>query len=105
MTTSSEPSPITLVNVLSVDPANADRLMDLLKDNTETVIKGLRGWIATDLIVSLDRRKVIIHSRWEALGDVEAMRADPRMVAYFPAIAELATLESIPGRVTVSHAR
>jgi hypothetical protein len=33
------------------------------------------------------------------------MRADPRMLAYFPKIAAIASLESIVGAVVLTHQR
>jgi quinol monooxygenase YgiN len=96
---------VTLLNVLTVDPANHDKLLALLRDNTDTTISTLTGWIATSLIASKDKRKVIIYSQWQTVADVEAMRTDPRMVAYFPHLAALAAFDSIVGDVvyTRSH--
>ena len=54
----------TLVNVLTVDPANQTRLLDLLRANVDTVIRTLDGWIATNLIASADGTRVVIHSQW-----------------------------------------
>src|ERR1700758_1290142 len=96
---------VPLFNVLSVEPQNQQELVDLLRQNTETVIKTLKGWIATDLIASSDGKRVVIHSRWDTAADIEAMRADPRMQAYFPKIAALASLDSTLGSVVVAHQR
>jgi len=98
-------SPVTLINILSVEPQNQQQLVDLLQENTEAVIKTLNGWMATNLIASADGKQVVIHSQWEALTDIEAMRCDPRMVAYFPKISQLASLSSIAGAVVLSHQR
>ncbi|MCP8937749.1 antibiotic biosynthesis monooxygenase [Alsobacter sp. SYSU M60028] len=98
-------APVTLINVLSVDPDKQRQLVDLLRENTETVIRTLPGWIATSLIASTDGKQVVIHSQWETPGDVEGMRADPRMRAYFPKIAALATMASTTGTVVMAHRR
>lgn len=98
-------NPVTLINVLSVDPQNQRQLVEILRENTETVIKTLRGWIATNLIASMDGKQVVIYSQWETLSDIEAMRSDPRMVAYFPKFAALASLASIAGTIVMSHQR
>jgi quinol monooxygenase YgiN len=105
MTTNIASDTVTLVNVLTVDPANHDKLLALLRDNTDTTISTLKGWVATSLIASKDKRKVIIYSQWQTLADVEAMRTEPRMVAYFPRLAALAAFDSIVGDVvyTRSH--
>ena len=101
--TSTGTPPITLINILAVSPGRQQELIDLLRANTETVIRTLKGWIATDLIASADGEQVVIHSRWETGADIAAMRADPRMAAYFPRIAALASLKSIVGDVVMSH--
>jgi quinol monooxygenase YgiN len=95
--------PVTLINILSVDPDKQQELVELLRQNTETVIRTLKGWIATSLIASHDGKRVVIHSQWSAASDLDAMRADPRMQAYFPRIAALASLESMMGTVVMAH--
>lgn len=94
----------TLVNVLTVDPANQTRLLDLLRTNVDTVIRTLDGWVATNLIASADGTRVVIHSQWRDAASVAAMRRDPRMTAYFPRIAALAALDSILGDVAYAAA-
>ena len=89
----------TLINVLTVDTTNQDQLVELLRNNTDTVIRTLDGWISTKLIASTDGTRVIIHSQWRDVASVEAMRRDPRMIAYFPRIAALAAFDSIVGEV------
>lgn len=102
MTTTVE-QPVTLINVLSVEPPKQQELVDLLRQNTETVIKTLNGWIATSLIASSDGKRVVIYSQWDTVADVQSMRSDPRMLAYFPKITELASFDSVVGRVVISH--
>ncbi len=73
---------VTLINLLKVERANCDRLIELLKQNTETVIRTLVGWKSTRLIAGQNRTAVVICSEWGAPAAVEAMRSDPRMKAY-----------------------
>jgi quinol monooxygenase YgiN len=94
----------TLLNVLTVDPANQPQLLELLRASTDTVVQTLDGWIATQLIASPDGTRVAIHSQWRDAGAVEAMRRDPRMAAYFPRIAALAAFDSVVGDVVHSVA-
>lgn len=89
----------TLLNILTVNPTNQARLLDMLRDNVDTVIQTLDGWISTTLVASADGTRVVIHSQWRDGAAVAAMRADPRMVAYFPKLAELASFDSIVGEV------
>jgi len=96
--------PVILINLLKVKPGEQDALIALLKQNIETVIRTLNGWKATRLIAAKDGTGVVIHSEWETAAAVEAMRNDPRMMAYFPKIGALASLESIMGSAVLSEA-
>ena len=93
----------TLINVLTVDPENQQRLIALLRDNTEHVITRLDGWISTSFLAAADQRHVVIYSQWRDLASVAAMRGNPEMVAYFPKIAALAALDSFAGDVVYTH--
>jgi len=95
---------VTLINVFTVEPENQSKLLELLRENTNTVITTLDGWISTSFIAAANQRKVVIYSQWRDLAAIEAMRSNPGMVAYFPKISALATIESIAGDVVYSHA-
>jgi quinol monooxygenase YgiN len=97
--------PVILINLLKVEPGKQDALIALLKQNTETVIRTLHGWKATRLIAAKDGAGVVIYSEWETAADVETMRGDPSMKAYFPQILELASLDSIIGQPVFSETR
>lgn len=94
---------VILINLLKVEPGNQDALIALLKQNTDTVVRTLRGWKTTRLIAAQDGAGVVIYSEWETPAAVEAMRSDPRMKAYFPKILELASLDSIMGSAVLSE--
>ena len=36
----------TLINILTVEPENQQKLIKLLRDNTESVVSRLDGWIS-----------------------------------------------------------
>jgi quinol monooxygenase YgiN len=93
----------TLINILTVEPENQQKLIELLRDNTENVVSRLDGWMSTSFIAGKDQRHVVIYSQWRNLASVEAMRANPDMVAYFPRIAALAAFDSFPGDVVYNH--
>jgi quinol monooxygenase YgiN len=94
----------TLINVLTSDPENQQKLIELLRSNTESVVTRLDGWISTSFIASRDQRHVLIYSQWRDLASVEAMRTNPDMVAYFPRIAALAALDSSPATSSTTTA-
>lgn len=94
---------VTLVNLLKVKPGKQEALIALLKQNIDTVIRELPGWKTTRLIAAEDGAGVVIYSEWESPAAVEAMRSDPRMKAYLPKIAELASLDSMTGSAVLSE--
>jgi quinol monooxygenase YgiN len=96
---------VILVNLLKVKPEQQAALIALLKENTETVIRTLPGWKSTRLIASHDGAGVVIYSEWETSAAVAAMRNDLRMKAYFPKIAELASLDSTMGSAVFNETR
>jgi len=93
----------SLINILTVEPENQQKLIKLLRDNTEGVVSKLDGWISTSFIAAKDQRNVVIYSQWRDIASVEAMRANPDMVAYFPRIAALAAFDSFAGHVVYNH--
>ena len=93
----------TLINILTVEPENQQKLIRLLRDNTESVVSSLEGWISTSFIAATDQRHVVIYSEWRNLASVEAMRANPDMVAYFPRIAALAAFDGFAGDVVYTR--
>ena len=93
----------TLINILTVEPENQQKLIKLLRDNTENVITRLDGWISTSFIAATDQRHVVIYSQWQDPASLEAMRTNPDMVAYFPRIAALAAFDSLSGDVVYNH--
>ena len=96
---------ITLVNILTVRAGMQQALLASLRENTETVIRTMQGWISTRLIASSYGQRVVIYSEWDSAADLDAMRADPRMQAYFPHVAELATIDSTAGTAVLTHHR
>jgi quinol monooxygenase YgiN len=93
----------TLINILTVEPENQPKLIELLRDNTEKVVSTLDGWISTNFIAATDQRHVVIYSQWRNLASVEAMRVNPDMVAYFPRIAALAAFDGFAGDVVYTR--
>jgi quinol monooxygenase YgiN len=93
----------TLINILTVEPENQQKLIELLRTNTETVVGRLDGWISTSFIAAKDQRHLVIYSQWRDLASVEAMRANPDLVAYFPRIAALAAFDGFAGDVVYNH--
>jgi quinol monooxygenase YgiN len=93
----------TLINILTVEPEDHSRLVELLHDSTEKVVSKLDGWISTNVIAGKDHRHVVIYSQWRDLASVEAMQTNPAMIAYFPKVAALAAFDGFAGDVVYNH--
>ena len=93
----------TLINILTAEPGNHSKLVDLLRDSTEKVVSKLDGWISTSFIAGTDQGHVVIYSQWRDLASVDAMRTNPDMVAYFPKVAAIAAIDSLAGDVVYNH--
>jgi quinol monooxygenase YgiN len=68
---------ITLINVFTVDPANQQRLIELLTAATETSVCRAKGFISATLHRSTDGTKVTMYAQWQTMADYQAMRDDP----------------------------
>ena len=90
----------TLLDILTVEPENQPKLIELLRGDTENVVSTLDGWISTSFIAGKDQRHVAIYSLWRDLASAEATRANPDMVAYFPRIA---AFDGFAGDVVYNH--
>lgn len=92
-------APITLINVFKVEPANQQRLIELLTTATDDFVRRAPGFISARLHRSLDGTKVAMYARWRSMADYEAMRADPAPLPYLQQALAIATFE--PGMYAV----
>src|SRR5258708_22843065 len=82
----------TLINILTFDPENQEKVIDLLRGSTENVVRRLEGWISTSFIAAKDQRRVAIYSQWRDFASVHAMLAQPDIVGSFPRLGPLPAL-------------
>jgi quinol monooxygenase YgiN len=97
------PDVTTLVNVLTVEPENQMKLIESLRENTDEIVCTLPGWISTSFLASHDGSRVVIYSQWRDLAALSAMQSHPRMQAYFPHVAALASFDAISCDVAYSR--
>jgi len=90
---------VALINVFTVDPANQQRLLDLLASATETSVQHARGFISASLHRGLDGTKVTIYAQWRSVEDYEAMRRDPAPLPYLEQALAIAKFD--PGMYEV----
>jgi quinol monooxygenase YgiN len=66
-------TPLTLVNVFSVDPSNQDRFVQLLNEATEKTMRRQPGFVSANIHKSLDGTRVVNYAQWKTKGDFESM--------------------------------
>lgn len=81
----------TLVNVFVVDPAQQQRLVDILVEATETVMRHLPGFISANIHASDDGTRVVNYAQWASAERFQDMLGDPRAQEHMTAAAEIAT--------------
>jgi len=85
----------TLVNVLTVQPQNADSLVTLLQEGTETIFSKQPGFIAESIHLTKDRNKIVLYGQWRSAADVDNFRKNPVVGAYIKRVIALADFESV----------
>lgn len=91
--------PVTFVNVIEVEPATQQEVIDLLVEGAERVMSARPGFLSLTLLASLDGSRVINVARWASAEDVRATQADPAAADYARRTAALA--RATPGLYTV----
>jgi quinol monooxygenase YgiN len=92
-TISTGTSPITLINVFTVEPSKQDELVQLLSDATEKAMKRLPGFVSANIHKSLDGTRVVNYAQWRSKEDFEAMLKNPEAAPHMKAAAAIAKFE------------
>ena len=90
---------VTLINVFTVEPANQERLLDLLARATKTSVQRAPGFISASLHRGLDGTKVTMYAQWRSVEDYEAMRRNPAPLPYLQQALAIARFD--PGMYEV----
>lgn len=98
-TISKETNFLTLINVFTVNPANQQRLVDLLTLATENSVRKVTGFISSSLHKSIDGTKVTMYAQWKSTEDYQNMRNNPTASPYLEEALEIAKFE--PGMYEV----
>jgi quinol monooxygenase YgiN len=98
-TISVENNYLTLINVFKVDPANQQKLVELLTLATEESVRKVIGFISASLHKSIDGAKVTMYAQWKSMDDYQNMRNNPVASPYLEQALEFATFE--PGMYEV----
>jgi len=84
---------VTCINVFTTEPANQQKLVELLILVTEKFVRQARGFISASLHRSLDGTKVTMYSQWHSMEDYQSFREEPAPVPYFAEALKIAKFE------------
>ena len=84
---------ITLINVFTVEPANQQRLIELLTEATEVSVCRAPGFVSASLHRSTDGTKVTMYAQWRSIDEYQAMRQDPAPLPFFQEALKIAKFE------------
>jgi quinol monooxygenase YgiN len=94
MTMISANSPvITLINVFTVEPANQQRLIELLTEATDVSVCRAPGFVSASLHRSTDGTKVTMYAQWRSIDEYQAMRQDPAPLPFLQEALKIAKFE------------
>jgi len=85
---------VTLVSVFKVEPETLAKLLDILREGTETFFSMMPGFVSSSVLTARDGRHAINYSQWRSAGDIDGFRRDPRFVPYIQRLRTLATPET-----------
>jgi quinol monooxygenase YgiN len=98
-TISKDAKHVTFINVFTVEPANQQRLVDLLARFTDASVRHAPGFVSAALHRSLDGIKVTMYSQWRTIEDYQAMRKGAALLPYLQEALAIAKFE--PGMYEV----
>jgi quinol monooxygenase YgiN len=93
MENSDETGVVVLINVFTVEPANQQRLVDLLTRATDGSVNRAQGFISATLHRSIDGTKVTMYARWRSVEDYQAMRQNPGPAPFLDEALTIAKFE------------
>ena len=73
---------VTLINVFTVEPEHQQRLVDVLVEATQTVMRRQPGYVSANIHKSLDGRRVTNYAQWRSREAFEAMLKDPEAIVH-----------------------
>lgn len=85
---------VTLINVFTVEPENQQKLVDMLVEASEKVIKNVPGFISANIHKSADGVRVTNYAQWRSEEDYAAMLKDPKAVVHMKPVTEIATFDA-----------
>jgi len=94
---------VTFINVLDVDPANQQKLVELLTEGTEKVMQYRPGFVSVNILASVDGTRVVNYAQWRSQDDIKATMSDPEAQDYARQAGALAQAKPQPYKVVSVH--
>ncbi|WP_017588928.1 antibiotic biosynthesis monooxygenase family protein [Nocardiopsis ganjiahuensis] len=82
---------IALVNTFTVDPRDQERLVELLHEATEDVMRHFPGFVSANVHASLDGTKVCNYAQWASEEEFNKAIEHPDSQPHFIQCREIAT--------------
>ena len=81
---------VTLINVFTVRPEQQQRLVELLVEATEAVMKYQPGYVSANIHKSLDGTQVTNYAQWRSREAFETMLENPEAKVHMTEAAKIA---------------
>ncbi len=81
---------VTLINVFTVAPDDQQRLVDVLVDATQAVMRKQPGFVSANIHRSLDGTRVTNYAQWRSREDFEAIFCNPDITVHMREAEKLA---------------
>lgn len=90
VTISKDDDLVTLINVFTVAPEDQQRLVEVLVDATQAVMRKQPGFISANIHRSLDGARVTNYAQWRSREAFEAMLGDREAAEHMGEAARIA---------------
>ena len=84
---------LTAINVLSVEPKNQARVVELLSQASDVLAKTQPGFISANIHRALDGTKVVNYVQWRSQQDFEAVFQNNGFMRLYSQVKELSNPE------------
>lgn len=68
---------LVLINTFTVEPSQAEKLLQILSKATEDGMSKMPGFVSASLHMSRDKKHVANYAQWRSQEDVDAMMSNP----------------------------
>jgi heme-degrading monooxygenase HmoA len=100
---SKENKVVTLINVFTVEPANQQKVVDMLVEATQKAMQHVPGFVSASIHKSLDGVRVVNYAQWRSKEDFEAMTRNPEAQEHMKPFFEISKPDFHLYEVAATH--